>query len=112
MTDEKTLLEVISLYNSHGWQLRRALLSDELWSGLGSNAAEPIETMFVPSDLNALWFSRPRGKQITWEIRSLDEPFALVRVVDETAGSEEVDEILCEAEEKLRTRRRTLTARG
>lgn len=88
--------EILSLYEKHGWTLRRVLLSD----GLRVSINEALQDLFGGAEivssphLNALWFSRASGKSgEAWELRHLsDTPFALVDVflpeTDEQAREE------------------------
>jgi hypothetical protein len=84
MISAEQIQEIISLYQKHGWNLRRVLLSDEFRVNL-NEFLQPLfggaEIVSSP-DLNALWFSRASGKTgETWELRHLSAaPFALVEV--------------------------------
>jgi hypothetical protein len=103
MTDPALVGEVIKQYEKHGWTLRRALLSDESRIKL-SAALGAID--IVPSDLEALWFSR-RSKPETesWELRRLTgSPFALVAVIPSDATEEEVEATLKQIAEDMRER--------
>ena len=95
--------EIISVYAKHGWTLRRVLLSEKLNKSLTNE----IDTLFTGSslqisDIDAAWFSRETPNDGTaWEIRHLSSaPFALVVVVDEDSG--ELDDVLLDAEKRLR----------
>ena len=104
--------EILSLYQKHGWNLRRVLLSD----ALRVNINEFLQPLFGGAEivstplLNALWFSRASGKAgEAWELRHLSEtPFALVQVF-----SDEWDEDAREeARNELQTRLLNLTSKS
>lgn len=85
----------MAVYKKHGWNLRRALLTPESAEELEQDSAAlfgDIEVFEFAKD--ALWFSRPSGKDgESWELRLLSfTPFALIDVFgpdqDETAREE------------------------
>lgn len=92
--------DLVAQYEKHGWQLQRILLTRDLFTKLQSALAEDYRSTVVAlSDVDALWFSRPNGNQISWEIRRLTgPPFALVRFVPINATEFELEEILRAAE--------------
>lgn len=104
MISEPSIRAILSLYEKHGWILRRVLLSAELKTAL----AENIDKLFEPveifsSDLDALWFSRSsRPESEAWEIRHLSEtPFALIEVIDSDLTDSERNNALKSAEIKM-----------
>jgi len=105
MIDTDAIREVLATYQKHGWILRRVLLSP----GLKKQVADESRTMFpnaeiVDSDLDAAWFSRQSRKEsVAWELRRLGPlPFALVEVVDADLPAEDLENVLSDAEERLR----------
>jgi hypothetical protein len=88
--------KILSVYNGHGWALRRVLLSD----GLRVSINDALQDLFGGAEivsspfLNAVWFSRASSESgEAWEIRHLSEtPFALIDVFipeDDEAAREE-----------------------
>lgn len=106
MIDIPQIEEILSLYGKHGWTLRRVLLSDALRVRI-SDRLETLfgaNTVFVTSEINALWFSRASvGGDETWEIRHLSQtPFALIEVFDEDDDEEMREERRGEIEAELK----------
>lgn len=105
MIKPETIAEILSLYRKHGWTLRRVLLADELRVHL----TDALQDLFggaeiVSARASGLWFSRPgRNGGETWELRRLsDAPFALVEVFEKDIEPEIREEILRDAENRLR----------
>jgi hypothetical protein len=105
MINTGQIAEILSLYQKHGWTLRRVLLSDALKKSL----AENLENLFgeielFPSEIDAVWFSRPaRNNLESWELRRLSEnPFALYEAVRIDADQKTREEILQNAEANLK----------
>jgi hypothetical protein len=105
MITAEQIQEILSLYQKHGWNLRRVLLSD----ALRVNINELLQPMFGGAEivsspfLNALWFSRASGKTgETWELRHLSEmPFALVEVFPNEMNEDEREERRNEMQTRL-----------
>lgn len=103
----ETIAEVLALYEKHGWNLRRALLSDALRVEL----TDRLQDLFggaeiVSSKLDALWFSRFSKQGEAWELRRLGgAPFALVAVFDDETDAEEREAILRETEARMTGRK-------
>ena len=105
MITPETIAEIISLYRKHDWILRRVLLADELRVHL----TDRLQDLFggaetVSSRISGLWFSRPaRNGGETWELRRLsDAPFALVEVFEADIDPEIREQVLRDAENRLR----------
>ena len=97
------IAEILSLYQIHGWILRRVLLSDKLRKSIGAETNTLFADASVKiSDIDAAWFSRKtQNNDTAWEIRHLSSaPFALVVVADE--DSIELDNLLLGTENRLR----------
>ncbi len=106
MIGASQIQEILTLYQKHGWTLRRVLLSDALRTRI-SDQLETLfgaEAAFVTSEINALWFSRASaGGNETWEIRHLSQtPFALVEVFEEDDDEEIREERRAEIEAELK----------
>ncbi len=103
MIDANAVGEIISLYEKHGWKLRRALLSPETRSSIEKKLANAEVS---DADFDALWFSRRSSPDSeAWELRRLTgSPFALVTVVPTDATTDELEAALTQIEENLRER--------
>lgn len=90
--------EIVTIYQKHGWILRRVLLSAETRKRL---SVLPDGVAVVGSMIDAAWFSRPpQAGEVAWEIRSLGQtPFALVQFVDE--DSPDFEQVLEEVKDRL-----------
>jgi len=107
MINAETIREIINLYEKHGWQLRRVLLTGEL----GQTLENSLETLFgtaeiAAGEIDGAWFSRPsKGADEAWELRHLSKtPFAIIEVFDANLDEDEVDDILQTAEMRLADR--------
>jgi hypothetical protein len=88
MSLEQQIIEIISQYEKHGWNLSRVLLS------ANSQQQLPVDFLFkdipiTPAEFDAGWFTRSsRPGQVTWELRTFSgTPFAFLEVIDETEDS-------------------------
>ena len=105
MIGTDTIIEVLATYKKHGWVLRRVLLSPGLKAQIGDEAETLVPGVEIRnSDLDAAWFSRQSRKDsVAWELRRLGPlPFALVEVVDAEMPAAELENVLSDAEERLR----------
>lgn len=99
MTIEQ-IQDILSLYQKHGWKLRRILLSEKLKKQLGDFNFE-AET--VEGKVDAAWFSRPSGDKEAWELRKLSQtPYALFETFEEDDEEEVREEIRREMEARLK----------
>jgi hypothetical protein len=105
MIKPEAIAEILSLYRKHGWTLRRVLLADELRVHL----TDRLQDLFGGAEIESarvdgLWFSRPaRNQGETWELRRLSAaPFALVEVFEKDIAPEILEEVLRDAENRLR----------
>jgi hypothetical protein len=100
------IAEILSLYERHGWILRRVLLSSKLKNHLADSLEKLFgEAQIVSSDIDAMWFSRlKRNHQESWELRRLSEiPYALLAVFDAEEEEEKIrEETLREIELKMK----------
>ena len=101
MIDAQTVNDLVFQYEKHGWKLERVLLTSDLFIKL--DLAEKYGSAVVHlSKIDAVWFSRPNGDKMSWEIRRLaSSPFALVRFVPAGASTSECEAILQSAETEI-----------
>lgn len=99
------IAQILSLYQKHGWILRRVLLSDALKTSLAGS----LEKLFGgaeirDSEIDAAWFSRQsKADQEAWELRRLSEtPFALFETFDADDDQEIRDDALGEIEARMK----------
>ncbi len=103
MIKAQTIAEILSLYQKHGWILRRVLLSDALKKSLDNS----LKTLFgeveiFSSELDGAWFSRVSAHGEAWELRRLsDAPFALIEVFKTDIDETERETILRATEQKM-----------
>jgi hypothetical protein len=95
MISAAQIQDILSLYQKHGWILRRLLLSAKLKKHLAENLEMFSDAEIVESQIDAAWFSRPSGKEKqAWELRHLSEtPFALFEVFELGTENEICEEI-------------------
>jgi len=94
--------QIIGLYESHGWALRRALLTSETRAATGDSLFN--NAAIVDSDFDALWFARPShaGRE-AWELRLLaEQQYALFEAFEADESEEDRDEARLEMENKMR----------
>jgi hypothetical protein len=104
MKNSDLIREIVGTYRKHDWVLRRVLASEEMLKELGDSL--PPDVPLEVSDVNALWFSRPSGKnREAWELRSISaSPFALFETFPLETGEEERENACRELENRLRER--------
>jgi hypothetical protein len=98
--------EIVSTYQKHGWQLRRALLRPEsrndfeaVCNSLSLGAGQVEE-----GTVDGLWFSRAsHAEREAWELRLVAEnPFALFETFEKDETEEQREEMRREMEARLR----------
>ena len=98
--------EIVSTYQKHGWQLRRALLRpetrDEFYAACDSPTLNTIQVEDALVD--GLWFSRAsHAEREAWELRLVAEnPFALFETFEKDETEEQREEMRREMEARLR----------
>ena len=97
--------EIVTMYERHGWTLRRALMRPEtrrITESAGPEAFGGVEIR--ESDFDALWFARPsHGKREAWELRlSAEQPYALFEAFEADESEEDREKTRCEMENRLR----------
>jgi hypothetical protein len=108
MNYRNLIKEIISTYQKHGWNLRRALLQPETNAELKDDPASdsfPLGGVEVEeAAVDGLWFSRPStADREAWELRLLAEtPFALFETFEKDEPEEEREERRREMEAELR----------
>lgn len=104
MTDLASISALVEQYSKHGWQLRRALLSESSAGSLGKHLSrEHPGLVVVQSADEALWFSRRSvpGRE-AWELRRLSgSPFALVANIDDTFSGEQREDVLLRTQQRM-----------
>lgn len=112
MIDEKDISELVSQYVSHGWKPVRILLTKEADRRSVERLTEDFKiTLVIPAVVDAIWFVRPNGEMLTWEIRRISgPPFALLRSLPIDLAGDEIDKVLAAAESELAGSRSTVNA--
>ena len=101
MIYSKDLQALITLYEKHGWLLRRVLVTDPEAYAANGNFESIINVPYMRSEIDAAWFSRPPcNGPIAWELRYLGEkPFALLENLNENDA--DFEQSLAEIESRL-----------
>jgi hypothetical protein len=98
--------EIVSTYEKHGWQLRRALLRPETHTAFDAAFKSPAldAAQIEEASVDGLWFSRPsHAERDAWELRLVAEnPFALFETFEKDETEEQRDEMRREMEARLR----------
>ena len=70
MNLSELITEIVSVYQKHGWQLRRVMLRPESQAELENGTPALGEVTPAEAEIDALWFSRPSHEQReAWELR-------------------------------------------
>ena len=102
MITAQSVHDIVATYETHGWHLRRVLLSPAAMAAIGKELSTRLpECLVKEAGLDAAWFSRPpMAGEVTWELRSLGaRPFALLEWVDE--NSEDFEQRLAAVEHQM-----------
>ena len=106
MNHSDLIKEIVSTYQKHGWQLRRALLSPETRHEFDAAFKSlPLDAVQVEDGLvDGLWFSRAsHAEREAWELRLIAEnPFALFETFEKDETEEQREEMRREMEARLR----------
>ena len=104
MKSSDLINEIVSTYQKHGWELRRALLRPETSSELAAEFFSLTDVRLEEALVDGLWFSRPSHEQReAWELRLLAEnPFALFETFEKDETEEQREEMRREMEARLR----------
>jgi hypothetical protein len=108
MISDEEIGAMLSLYEKHGWNLRRVLLSQQLKNTVALELFGDAD--IYESEFNAVWFARASGKESeSWELRLLSQnPYALVEVFD----AEDEEEVREEARKEIEGRMQKQLSRG
>ena len=108
MNQIELIKEIISTYQRHGWQLRRALLRSETLETFTAtvNSGESGSLQIEESEVDALWFSRAsHAEREAWELRLISEnPFALFETFEKDETEEQREEMRREMEARLKSK--------
>jgi len=97
MSELTTISELIDQYSSHGWVVRRALLSSASIKALGDSLAALYPDLEISESVHeALWFSRrSHPDREAWELRRLSgSPFALVTNLEDALDESDREGLL------------------
>lgn len=96
--------EIVGVYQKHGWQLKRVLLTPTTRAELASSSDVLKTVPVTDSSVDALWFSRPSHEEReAWELRLLSEnPYALFETFEKEEAEEQREEMRNEMEARLR----------
>ncbi|MFL6230273.1 MAG: hypothetical protein ACJ741_15985 [Pyrinomonadaceae bacterium] len=105
----------LATYRRHGWQLARVLMTAETLAALrreqGDAPAEGGEELRFegvaarPSELDAMWFSRPSAEgREAWELRLAAEPYALFELFEPDEAEEDREDVRRELEARTKER--------
>jgi hypothetical protein len=96
--------EIVSVYQKHGWQLRRLLLRPESRASLEDETSYLNGVEMEEATIDALWFSRAsHGQREAWELRLVAEnPYALFETFEADESDEERDDVRREMEARMR----------
>jgi hypothetical protein len=104
MKTSELINEIVGVYQTHGWQLRRALLRPESRALLknGMSQLSGVETQ--EATIDALWFSRAsHAQREAWELRLVAEnPYALFETFEVEESEEEREDVRREMEARMR----------
>jgi hypothetical protein len=105
MNHSDLIKEIVSTYQKHGWQLRRALVRPESRDQFVAALDSPSKiTVVEEASVDGLWFSRASHEEReAWELRLVAEnPFALFETFEKDETEEQRDEMRREMEARLR----------
>ena len=97
--------EIISMYERHGWSLRRVLLRPDIKRDVESQAKDLFSKAELrDSDFDALWFARKSSaNREAWELRLISEqPYALFEAFEADEAEEDREEARREMENRMR----------
>ena len=96
MIDNALIEDILALYDKHGWNISRVLLSEPTRKGLGeAEIGRLFNAVAVrDSEFDGAWFVRPaRNGMRALELRHLNEnPFALFELLDDSVDEIQVRE--------------------
>jgi len=104
MNPVELIREISAYYQKFDWRLKRILLSPETREKFDISPEKPAtDAEIIESEIDALWFSRPSGKdRAAWELRHLSPtPYALFEILENDTPEEELEDTLHELELRL-----------
>ena len=98
------ITDIVSVYQKHGWQLRRVMLRPESQVELENGTAALGGVTPAEAEIDALWFSRPSHEpREAWELRLIAEnPYALFETFEADEPEEEREDMRREMEARMR----------
>ena len=104
MNASELINEIVTVYQKHGWQLRRVLLRPEVRAQLAHQSALPANVVGSDAEFDALWFSRAsQHNREAWELRLVAEtPYALFETFEADETEEQREDVRREMEGRLR----------
>lgn len=99
------VMELVTTYRKHGWELRSVLLQPTTRAELKPQESELLKNVTLrEAEIDALWFSRPSYNQReAWELRLVAQtPYALFETFEPEETEEERDEMKQEIEARMR----------
>jgi hypothetical protein len=96
--------DIITLYQRHGWKLRRILLTPGVRDELAHDRDAFAEAVLIDAEFDALWFARPsHAEREAWELRLISEhAYALFETFEADETEEEREEMRRELEHRMR----------
>jgi hypothetical protein len=95
---------IVSTYQRHGWELKRALLTRETRDEFRADNEMLKEAVVVDSDFDAVWFARPSHEnREAWELRLIaEQPYALFEAFEADESEAEREDARTEMENRMR----------
>ena len=95
--------DVVEQYKKYGWVLRRILLTVAEHKAKSPELKSRYpDASLSEGEVDALWFSRRRGNDETWELRRLSgSPFALLQVFENRVTDDERESTLRNIEKRM-----------
>ena len=100
----EVLDDIIGQYKSHGWTVRRAVLSNNDSLLLKEHLINAHPGVEIHTGIESgIWFSRRSlPDREAWELRRLSgSPFALMAVIEDSMSASDQDTVLHEIEERM-----------
>ena len=105
MTTIELAREIVATYESHGWELRRVLLSPEARAEIAAHAKDIFADATIhDSNVNALWFARAsHAQRESWELRLISaQSYALFEAFEANEAEEDREDVRREMENRMR----------
>lgn len=104
MNQMDRIQELLTLYQKHGWKMKRLLIRPETHDELVKDEISFAGVSVEEGSLDALWFSRPsHNNREAWELRLVAESnYALFETFEIDESEEEREELRREMEARMR----------